>query len=167
VLDAWEVLGAEPAAAHLLVVGDGPDLASHRKRLAHSPALARSVTLAGALPRPRALAALAACDAACGDCWSDAGFPAKAFEYMALGLPALIQDRPQVREVLSHGETALLWGDPDDLTGQVRLLATDTALRARLGAAGRKALLASHTEELREVRFRAAIADAALLLEGG
>lgn len=167
VLDAWEVLGAEPAAARLLVVGDGPDLAAHRRRLARSPVLARSVTLAGALPRARALAAIAACDAACGDCWSDAGFPAKAFEYMALGLPVLIQDRPQVREVLRHGETALLWGNADELTSQVRLLAADTALRDRLGAAGREELLAAHTEELREVRFRTAIADAALGLEGG
>ena len=158
VLDAWEVLGAEPTAPRLVVVGDGPDLAGHRRRVAASPALARSVTLCGALPRPQALAAVASCDVGCSDCWSDAGFPAKAFEYMALGLPALIQDRSQVREVLEHGETALLWADPGELVGQVHALAGDPGLRERLGAAGREALVGAHTEDLREQRFLATIA---------
>jgi hypothetical protein len=66
-----------------------------------------------------------------------------------------------VREVLRDGETALLWADAGDLIEHVRALEGDPSLAARLGAAGRAALLEAHTDERREQRFGAAIQAAA------
>jgi glycosyltransferase involved in cell wall biosynthesis len=63
--------------------------------------------------------------------------PLKLFEYMAAGRPIVASDLPSVREVLSHGENALLVppGDAAALAGAVRRLMTDRVLSERLAAA--------------------------------
>jgi glycosyltransferase involved in cell wall biosynthesis len=63
--------------------------------------------------------------------------PLKLFEYMAAGRAIVASDLPSVREVLSHGENALLVapGDPTALAHAVQRLSSDRPLAERLAAA--------------------------------
>jgi glycosyltransferase involved in cell wall biosynthesis len=63
--------------------------------------------------------------------------PLKLFEYMAAGRAIVASDLPSVREVLTHGENALLVtpGDPSALATAVRRLIADRPLAERLAAA--------------------------------
>jgi glycosyltransferase involved in cell wall biosynthesis len=65
--------------------------------------------------------------------------PLKIFDYMAAGRAIVAPDQPNIREILTDGETALLF-DPasaDALWQTVLRFAGDAALRTRLGAAAR------------------------------
>jgi glycosyltransferase involved in cell wall biosynthesis len=164
-LEAWERLARTTgrdggAALCLVVVGDGPDLRSYRRRADTAGWLGRSVFFLGALPRDDALAAAQACDIAYSDCWSDAGLPHKLYEYMALGLPIVTERRPQMTEILEDGESALFSDGPDDLAVRIRTLADDAGLRARLGGAARAAFLDGHTLTTRRLEFESALAAA-------
>lgn len=61
--------------------------------------------------------------------------PLKLFEYMAMGKPIVASDHPSIREVLVHGEQALLVApeDPAALAAALRCLIDDPDERARLG----------------------------------
>jgi glycosyltransferase involved in cell wall biosynthesis len=64
--------------------------------------------------------------------------PVKAFVALALGLPLVTMDSPGARELLVHGETALLCkpGDPQDLAACLLALYKDPALAERLARQG-------------------------------
>jgi glycosyltransferase involved in cell wall biosynthesis len=156
--DAWSELAAEERMC-LLVVGDGPDLDLYRRRAEERGWLGRSVFFLGGLPRREALAALRACDVAYSDCWSEAGFPAKLFEYMALALPIVTEGKPQASEVLADGDSAVFYRTPRELAQQIRRLADEPELRARLGAHARATLLEGHTVEQREREFASLLDD--------
>ncbi|MBL9199791.1 MAG: glycosyltransferase family 4 protein [Opitutaceae bacterium] len=68
------------------------------------------------------------------------GLPRALIEAAASGLPIVTTDTSGCREVVAHGENGLLVPvrDPGALAEALRTLALDPALRARLGAAGRK-----------------------------
>ena len=68
--------------------------------------------------------------------------PLKIFDYMAAGRAIVAPDQPNIREVLEHGRTALLF-DPDEpgaLWHAISQLVADAPLRTRLGAAARAEL---------------------------
>ena len=67
------------------------------------------------------------------------GFPRSAMEAAASGLPVIATDIRGCREVVSHGESGLLvpLHDPSRLASAIEELASDSALRQRMGAAGR------------------------------
>ena len=65
--------------------------------------------------------------------------PLKVFEYMAAGRAIVAPDQPNIREILTDGETALLF-DPTEsgsVWQAIQRLAADPDLRRRLGAAAR------------------------------
>ncbi|MBV8774496.1 MAG: glycosyltransferase family 4 protein [Deltaproteobacteria bacterium] len=68
--------------------------------------------------------------------------PLKLFEYMACGRAIVAPDQANIREILVHNETAILFDpeDPGALWHAIRRLAIDVGLRDRLGRAARKAL---------------------------
>ena len=71
-------------------------------------------------------------------------------EAMAAGLPTVAHDLQPVREIHGHGETALLapLGDRGALGAALRQLATDPALRTKLGAAAKKRALQHSIEPM-------------------
>jgi glycosyltransferase involved in cell wall biosynthesis len=156
-LSAWEALsergGGNGPDLHLVVVGSGPDLDAYRRRVAAG--VADSVTFLGALPRREALAVLRACDIAYTGNWSRAGFSFKLFEYLALGLPIVVEGKPQMEEVLTDGGEAVFYDGPMDLALKIERLASDSELRRRLGSAATRTFLDAHTLERRGDEFAA------------
>lgn len=66
--------------------------------------------------------------------------PLKLFEYMSSGRPIVASDLPSIREILRHGENALLGapGDPRAIAGNIRAVMGDTALADRIAARARE-----------------------------
>ena len=121
---------------HLLVIGDGPGLASVQAR-ARDLGLTAQLTCLGLMPRDQVAAGIAAFDIALQPKVVAYASPLKLFEYMALGRAILAPDQPNIREILTDGANALLF-DPEsraDFQRQILRLCGDAALRQRLGAA--------------------------------
>ncbi|PQA88015.1 glycosyltransferase family 4 protein [Hyphococcus luteus] len=123
----------------LLIVGDGParpDL----ERLASELGVSARVHFAGVVQREEMPAHLAAFDIALQPAVTDYASPLKLFEYMAQGRAVLAPDQANIREVLTHGEDALLFPEGGFETA-LAALAQSGALRQRLGAAARETLI--------------------------
>jgi len=131
-VEAFAALGSRPA--HLLLVGDGPQLQA-------SLALARrlgvdcATTATGAVPPREVPTLLAAADVGVLPGSNDYGNPMKLLEYAAAGLPTVAPDLPPVREVVRDGLTGILFapGNVDLLANAMQTLADDAGLRRRIG----------------------------------
>jgi len=77
------------------------------------------------------------------------GSPTKLFEYMAMGRGIVASDLNQIGEVLQHGKTAWLVkpGDTESLWMGLKTLVDNEGLRAELGQAARKEVIAKFTWE--------------------
>jgi len=124
----------EEARLRLIVVGNGPFFQRYVDWTARL-SLADRVHFADFVPHAHLPAWLAASDITYSDDWSDIGFPMKVFEYMALGKAILVEDTPAVREVMRHGENALLYTGLDGLREGILRLARDQELREAIGRA--------------------------------
>lgn len=123
---------------HLLVVGEGPARAE-LETLASDLGLAERVTFTGLVQRERVPLLVAAFDVALQPAVVEYASPLKLFEYLALGRAVVAPQVPNLMEVLSDGDNALLF-DPDQpgaLEAALARLCDDPALRAHLGAAAR------------------------------
>ena len=121
----------------LELIGDGP-LEARMRRLSDRLGIAERVTLRGYQPEPEA--ALAASELFVLSTRSEA-LPRSVLEAMRAGLPVVATDVGGVSEAVRHGVTGLL-APPEDalaLAAAIDTLLTDSALRDRLGAAGRHA----------------------------
>ena len=126
---------------HLVLVGDGPALSALKAQTA-ALGLASRVTFTGLVDRDAIARVLAAFDIALQPKAVAYASPLKLFEYMALGKAIVAPDQPNIREVLVHDVSALLFDParPDQLTDAIAQLAADTALRQRLGKAAHEAI---------------------------
>jgi glycosyltransferase involved in cell wall biosynthesis len=135
---------AEQEAGHglaLIVVGDGP-VREDLQRQAAELGIADRVAFPGVVPHDDVPGWVGQFDIALQPRVTDYASPLKIFDYMAAGCAIVAPDQPNIREVLRHGETALLFDrtDPNGLWNAVRALAEDPALRQRLGHAARAEL---------------------------
>jgi len=82
--------------------------------------------------------------------------PNKAFQALACGTPLVTADTPGARELLRHGESALLVppGEPESLAEALRRLAGDAELARRIGAGGHAAYRAHASEAVLGRRWR-------------
>jgi glycosyltransferase involved in cell wall biosynthesis len=131
------VLVAIPAA-HLRIVGDGPELASSMS-LASDLGLTDSVTFVGAVESAAKLAAEYERARVFALPTRQEGFGIVWLEPMAHGLPIAAVDAGATPEVAPHGVVSLLVppGDADQLAGQIVRLLRDDDLAERLGSSGR------------------------------
>jgi len=133
------------ARVHLVLAGDGPAMPNLRQMREASPDLMERVVLCGSVPRGDIESALAAFDVAVQPAVTPYACPMKILEYMAAGRAIVAPGSANVRELLVHGDTALLCaGGPgdenpsaEDLGAAVLALVRDPRLRARLGEAAR------------------------------
>lgn len=126
---------ATPPEAHLLLIGDGPalpELDTQAKRLG----VRDRVTMTGVVSRDRIMDHVAAFDIALQPHVVAYASPLKMFEYMALGCAIVAPDAANIREILTDGESALLFapGDTGRFRAALKRLIADPELRRRLGA---------------------------------
>jgi FkbM family methyltransferase len=124
----------------ILMVGDGlqyPECHKLARRLGLSDSL---VIMKPRVPVKEVPGILAALDAAILPGSTDIICPIKVQEYMAAELPTVLPDYPANREVITHGETGLLFTPQDErsLAESLLALAHDPAAAARLGQNARR-----------------------------
>lgn len=130
--------------AELTLIGGGPEEARVRAAVS-ALGLAERVRLTGAQPEAAVLEAMRDADAFVLASLSE-GLPVVLMEALASELPVVAPALHGIPELVSHGETGLLYtvGRWDELADRMRTLALDAALRRRLGAAGRVRVLAEY-----------------------
>lgn len=138
-------IAAEPGdrPVGLSVIGDGP-ARPELEALARDLGIAGRVRFTGLVPHEEVPGHVAGFDIALQPKVVEYASPLKIFDYMAAGRAIVAPDQPNIREILAHERTALLF-DPDAegaMWQAVRRLIEDDALRLRLGAAARAELVA-------------------------
>ena len=138
-LRAFAAVGPEAEHTHLVVVGDGegrPDL----ERLAAELGIGTRVSFVG---YRRDLTRFAAASDVAVISSENEGTPVSLIEAAAAGVPAVATDVGGVRTVVGEGSGILVpAGNQRELGRAIREMATDGALRGRLGAGARRHALA-------------------------
>jgi glycosyltransferase involved in cell wall biosynthesis len=131
---------------HVLLVGDGP-VRPDIERLVAERGLVGRVTLTGFVSPAEVVQHLAAFDIGLMPDSNVHGSPMKIFEYMAMGVPIIAARYRPIEEVVTHGETGLLFEprNADALRTVLRVALADPALRSRVGGNARNAVLANYT----------------------
>jgi glycosyltransferase involved in cell wall biosynthesis len=126
---------------HLLLVGDGPETAALREHV-RARGLEANVTFTGPVGRDLIYDHIDAFDIALQPHVTEYASPMKIFEYLALGKCVVGPDLPNIREILTHGEDALLFapGDPADMARALEVLVGDPQRVQRMGRAARRTL---------------------------
>ncbi|GGJ44215.1 glycosyltransferase family 4 protein [Neoroseomonas lacus] len=122
----------------LQVAGEGPARLG-LERIAAELGISEHVHFTGLISREAVPKLLAGFDIALQPAAVAYASPLKVFEYMAAGRAIVAPDQPNIREVLTHERTALLFtpGDAAALWAAVMRLASNPELRDRLGASAR------------------------------
>ena len=135
--------------ARLLLIGDG-DRPSDRRRLedlAAASGVAGCVVITGFLPRHEALSQLRLADVGISLFYPDAvlevASPTKLVEYMAMGLPAIVNTHPEQRAIMreSRGGICTPWGARHFARAVRFLISQGPTARADIGARGRRWVL--------------------------
>ena len=127
---------------HLLLVGDGTVRAELEVQ-ARELGISDQFTVCGVVQRDEVPSYVAAFDIALQPAVVAYASPLKMFEYMALGKPIIAPASPNICEVLTDGEDAILFdeNDPKGFHDAMTRAVDDLALRERLAGSARKSLL--------------------------
>lgn len=130
-----------PANTALTLVGDGP-VRAELQTLAQSLGLGTRVTFTGIVEHALVPAAVAAFDIALQPKVTAYASPLKIFDYMAAARAIVAPDQPNIREILTHEQNALLFdpSNPEAMWSAITRLVADPTLRERLGTAARAEL---------------------------
>jgi glycosyltransferase involved in cell wall biosynthesis len=132
---------APESGRHLLVVGDGPARASLEAQ-ADALGIRHRVTFTGVIGRDDVARYVAAFDIALQPAVVEYASPLKLFEYLALGKAIIGPAQPNLMEILTDGQNAVLF-DPkaaDGMAGAIGKLTSDAALRQRVGENARQTI---------------------------
>jgi glycosyltransferase involved in cell wall biosynthesis len=137
-----ELLARADPSWHLLIVGDGPARDALESQ-ARALGVTERMTITGVVARDQVAGHVAAFDIALQPAVVDYASPLKLFEYMALARPVVAPAQPNIMEVLTDGEDAVLFDprDPAGLGRAIERLGRDEALRRRIGAAARHTIV--------------------------
>lgn len=124
---------------HFLVVGDGPAVPDCMQ-LARDVGVADRVHFVGFQDREAIPDLLAAMDIALQPAVTEYASPLKLFEYLITGLTTIAPDQPNIREILTHNETGILFdpADFEEAEAAIVELSQDGTLRHRIGSAGKR-----------------------------
>ncbi len=133
---------ADARSMKLVLVGDGPARPELEEQ-ANTLGLRERVVFLGLVQHDRIPEIVGSFDIALQPRVVAYASPLKIFEYMALGRAIVAPDQPNIREVLSHEQDALLFdpNDPMAMRAAILRLARDPELRARLGNAAREEII--------------------------
>lgn len=151
-----------PSNLHILLVGDGParpDLERQVRELG----LEERVTFTGLVDRSAVAGFIGAFDIALQPRAVEYASPLKLFEYLMFGKAIVAPNQPNIGEILTHDENALLFdaARPEDMVDAILRLAADADLRSRLGTAARSTISDRQLTWPDNVRRICAIATAA------
>jgi len=136
-LGAFDVLAARRPEVRLLYVG--PTLDADEGRALDAALRDRPwAKHAGAAPHASMRSLLAASDVVLNCSLSEGGMANSILEAFAMGRAVLASDTEGNRSLVDDGVTGLLFRDDAELLAQAERLTVESALRARLGAAGRR-----------------------------
>lgn len=138
--------GNVPAAAHLVIVGDGPQREALTAQVAEL-GLQDRVHLVG--NHPDVVPWMQALDVFVLPSYANEGVPQALMQAMACGLPCVTTDIGAIPELAAHEATALVVPPQDVAALNLALnrLLGDPDLRQRLGIAARNHVLAAHGRE--------------------
>jgi glycosyltransferase involved in cell wall biosynthesis len=144
-IDAFAAIAARRPAAHLLVIGEGPDRGAIESQLA-GLGLAARATFTGRIAHAAIAEHLAAIDVAVIPHSNAYGSPMKLFEYMAAGRAVVAPWLPPIVSVVGDDDGGLLFPPLDGaaLGRAVESLLADPARRGRVGARAREKALAGY-----------------------
>jgi colanic acid/amylovoran biosynthesis glycosyltransferase len=147
-IEACRLLANDGVAVRCRLVGDGPDRPVLRARI-RAAALENRVVLAGARTRPEVAQELRHADVLVAPSVPTRegrreGIPVVLMEAMSTGLPVVASAISGIPELVEHEVSGLLVppGDAQAIAGALARLAGDPALRASLGRAARRRVLA-------------------------
>lgn len=126
---------------HLLLVGDGPARKQIEDR-ARALGVAHALTITGVIEREEVSKYVACFDIALQPDVVEYASPLKLFEYLALGRAIVAPDTANIREILIHEQSALLFdpGEEEGFLRTVERLLEDPELRARIGQGARQTI---------------------------
>ncbi len=158
-VEACRLLSAMGAAYECHLIGEGPQRRRIEKQIRTS-GLRDRVRLHGGVPRAEVLRTLA-----CADVLVLAsvptrqgkreGIPVALMEAMASGLPVVASNLSGIPELVQDGVTGILVPprDSEELALALKRLGADSALRSRMGRAGRRQILAEFDLEQNALRL--------------
>jgi glycosyltransferase involved in cell wall biosynthesis len=137
----WMASADAPINCHLLVVGDGP-VRAELEALAATLGIAQRVRFTGVIDRHRVPEHVAAFDIALQPAVTAYASPLKLMEYLVLGKAIIAPREPNLLEVLSDGDNALLFDDklPGSFEAALTRLCADPALRRQLDDGARRTI---------------------------
>jgi glycosyltransferase involved in cell wall biosynthesis len=127
---------------HFVLAGSGPALPDLMQRV-EVLGLTDRVHALGAVPRSHVPGICAAFDAAVVPAINDYASPLKMFDTLSAGVATLALDQPNIRELLTDGETGVLFvpGDVQSLSDRLCEFVDDRERLRAIGRAGREALI--------------------------
>jgi glycosyltransferase involved in cell wall biosynthesis len=127
--------------ARLVILGEGPARPG-LEALAASLGVSERVRFTGLVAHEQVPALVAGFDIALQPRVVEYASPLKVFDYMAAGRAIVAPDQPNIREILDHERTALLFDPAREgaMAEAIGRLLADAALRRRLGEAARAEL---------------------------
>lgn len=135
------VAGERSVARTLLVVGDGPARAALEAQAARL-GIGERVRFTGIIERDDVARYVAAFDIALQPAVVSYASPLKLFEYLALGKAIIGPAQPNIEEILTDGENALLFdpADPKAMALAIDRLCADPLLRVRIADNARRTI---------------------------
>ena len=160
-LDAFRRALAEVPDLYLTYVGDGP-LYAAAEQFVRAFGLEKQVSLRGALPNAQVLTLLASADIfvqhsiTCPLTGDQEGLPVAILEAMAHGKPVVATRHAGIPEAVTDGTNGLLVaeGNTMGMAEAIATLATDPALRQKMGAAARATAAAKFSWEQEKEALR-------------
>ena len=171
-IDAVARLRDAGRSVSLRLIGDGRDREHFEQQAAALRLSEPEVEFLGHVPNEIALRMVAEADVGvvphhADEAWNTT-IPNKLFDYMAAGLPVVSSDAvPAARVVAETGAGEVFRSrDPEDLAAAVTRL-FNRSTRARLGAAGQRAIMERYHWERDAARLLAAVEEIAMPTDGG
>jgi glycosyltransferase involved in cell wall biosynthesis len=133
-LDAFAAVRGDLSAAHLLLVGSGPEERALRQRAAMAD-LAGSVTFTGHVSHEEVPGLVKLFDVAVAPYLPQADFyfhPLKVVEYLAAGVPVIYSDQGDLADLIGPAGLPYRPGSADELAASLLTVLTDADLLSRL-----------------------------------
>jgi glycosyltransferase involved in cell wall biosynthesis len=159
-LDAVASLRPRFPSIRALIVGDGPERTSIEERARELGLDRGTLVMPGRIPHDEIARYYSLIDVfvvpRIASRVTELVSPLKPFEAMALARPIVVADLRALREIVTPGETGLIYppGDAAALAESIRSLLDDPDVRARLGANAREWVLANRTWSANGRRYR-------------